>query len=435
MRHTSGRLSPYRVDQGFTAQIEIGTDPETGKRKVATRTFKHVSTGAKGLTKADVAKTEQSARAWLSEVRAALDAGTYGKVAEVPKGLPTLQEIATEHFARQAANGDLSINTHSQYLWQMNRYLKPFLSMPLDEIKRRDVIRHYDAMRAEGGSPASIKKANDAASSAAQYACDMGEIEINPFRQLPLPKKNKGKRTTFVREDSSERLIWTKDHARTYFDYHGQQPDDPETGNPGRVAHPLLDLYRLQLDSCARRSEVLGLRWVDVDIDSENPMIRIRWTAVVNSANSRLIFEETTKTDESRRDLTIAPSTAAHLATLRERQRERADLLGVPFHTVKTAGVEQRDMARICMDPRTLVPVRPERYRRVFELMCEAAGVPYIGTHGLRATGLTWVAEDRGVVAARKRAGHTSLKTTGIYVQSTDEQDREAAAVMESVLG
>ena len=102
--------------------------------------------------------------------------------------------------------------------------------------------------------------------------------------------------------------------------------------------------------SSLRQSEILGLRWENVDF--ENGVIRIMETAV-RDENGVLIHKPTTKNSASRRTIPM-------MQPLRE-ALERAD--------------QSTDY---------VVNIRENTIRKHYKLACKKAGVPYVRAHGLR---------------------------------------------------
>ena len=102
--------------------------------------------------------------------------------------------------------------------------------------------------------------------------------------------------------------------------------------------------------SSLRQSEILGLRWENVDFD--NGVIRIMETAVRNE-NGELVHKPTTKNSASRR-------TVPMMQPLRE-ALERAD-----------------------RTTEYVVNIRENAIRHHYKLACQKAGVPYVRAHGLR---------------------------------------------------
>ena len=102
--------------------------------------------------------------------------------------------------------------------------------------------------------------------------------------------------------------------------------------------------------SSLRQSEILGLRWENVDF--ENGVIRITETAV-RDENGNLVHKPTTKNSASRRTIPM-------MQPLREAM-ERAD-----------------------QTTEYVVNLRENTIRRHYKKACKKAGVPYVRAHGLR---------------------------------------------------
>lgn len=118
-----------------------------------------------------------------------------------------------------------------------------------------------------------------------------------------------------------------------------------------------------------RRGELLGLRWADVDLDSGR--LSIRSSVVVLEGHG--FFQETTKTDGSRRSVSIPSQTVSALKAHKVRQAEERLALGV-YYTAK-------DLVFCREDGQILDPTW---FSRRFEQLRAQAGLPKIRFHDLR---------------------------------------------------
>jgi integrase len=136
----------------------------------------------------------------------------------------------------------------------------------------------------------------------------------------------------------------------------------------------------------ARRSEVLGLRWSDVDLDAETVTIaRSRVPAPEKRANRRdpRTVVGDTKTERGRRTLPLwAPMLAAARRTRTLRQREHL-ALGIPWDEEAYLCVTEDDRRG------PLDPMLPDRYSRLWGRLCDAAGVPRVPLHSARHGSVT----------------------------------------------
>lgn len=62
---------------------------------------------------------------------------------------------------------------------------------------------------------------------------------------------------------------------------------------------------------------------------------------------------------------------------------------------------------------------------RMLKSTCKRAGLPELSIHDLRKTALSYVAKTKSIVSAQHLAGHADIKTTQIYVRSTDVEKME----------
>lgn len=170
-----------------------------------------------------------------------------------------------------------------------------------------------------------------------------------------------------------------------------------------------------------RRSELCGLRWVDVDF--ENLTARIAQTRVAIDGHTVATGEP--KTDSGKRTIDLdLPTVDALLRLRRQQARERL-----------AAGEAYEDSGLIAVDELGR-PIRPEALGDRFGKITKAAGLPPIRLHDLRHTAGSLMHES-GKVSLRTIAailGHAdpafTLKT---YLHSSDEAKRAATTGLASL--
>lgn len=170
----------------------------------------------------------------------------------------------------------------------------------------------------------------------------------------------------------------------------------------------------------ARRGELLGLTWQDVDLDAG--MLRIRQAA--NWLPGRGFVLSQPKTHRSRRPIALAAPTVDVLKEHRRRQVEqRLAFGGWPDHdlvfTNETGG-----------------PLDPANLRRAWLDVVRTAGVGHVRLHDLRhacATLMLTQGVHPRVVA--ERLGHADTATTmNIYSHVLPHLQEEAAIGLERLL-
>lgn len=129
----------------------------------------------------------------------------------------------------------------------------------------------------------------------------------------------------------------------------------------------LLSIYGM------RRSEVLGLRWSAVDLNTGTLSVRRGRVAV-----GRQSMEGAPKSRRSRRDLPLPDDVVTALRALRLRQRAQALALGVGWSDDQLVAVHADG-----------TPLRPESYTDEFQRLRTRAGLRWIKLHGLRNTSVS----------------------------------------------
>lgn len=201
--------------------------------------------------------------------------------------------------------------------------------------------------RGQGLSPRSVAATLGALAQVLDLAAREGLVPRNVARLVKRPRQ--------VRHDAER---WTAAQAATF------------------RAHVLTDrLAAAWLLSLAgpRRSEVLGLRWEDVDLDAGTVRIeRGRFAVTPTSA----VLDEP-KSEQSRRVVPVGllPDVVPALRALKARQASERLALGSGYKGTGFVVVDETGRAP-----------RPEWYSDRFRALCRAAEVPVIHLHATRHT-------------------------------------------------
>ncbi|UXA10750.1 site-specific integrase [Mycobacterium sp. SMC-8] len=169
----------------------------------------------------------------------------------------------------------------------------------------------------------------------------------------------------------------------------------------------LLSMYGL------RRSEVLGLRWSDID----GEILRIRQGRVAVGTET---VEGAPKSRRSRRDLPLPGELTEALRSLKTRQKSEALALGV----------EWSDDRLIAVQPDT-GPVRHEWFSDEFHRLRKAAGLRRIHLKGLRNTSVSLMLDQHHpvhIVAAWH--GHDPAVSLSIYSDAKADELKAASTAL-----
>lgn len=321
--------------------------------------------------------------------------------AEVPQLGPYLEEW----LERQATQ--LRPTTLRSYRQVIGAYLLPHLGdHGLHELDRRGLELFYARLLREGGrgggplSVRSVAYVHAVLRRALSHAVLDGLLATNPAATLRAPRHRAD-----VEEVADERELWTAADAARFLTF----VDD----------HPWRALWHLAMGTGARRGELLGLRWREVDLAGRRVTI-CRGLSVVDGV-PRLLGTKTARS----REISIGSSVVEAL----ERHRAQQDA--------------QRDAAAAWHDRWGLVfttedgaPIDPLDVTKEFRRVVRQAPVPVVRLHDLRHTHASiLLGSGVSVPAVSRRLGHTTTATTlSIYGHVLPGMDDQAAERIEAAL-
>ena len=171
----------------------------------------------------------------------------------------------------------------------------------------------------------------------------------------------------------------------------------------------LAAIYVLAATTGMRRGELLGLRWQDVDLESEPPRLQVRRSLV---QYGQTIIEKEPKTSRSRRSIALDPAAVAALRRHRIQQAEERLAAGAAYEPGGPVFSDQ--LGR---------PLRPAAISAAFQRQVKAARLPKLTLHGLRHTFATMGLE-LGVdtLYISEILGHSSPAITQAVYQHTREE-------------
>lgn len=177
----------------------------------------------------------------------------------------------------------------------------------------------------------------------------------------------------------------------------------------------------LALDSGARRGEILGLTWDDIDFNKRTLKINksVQYTTELG------IFEKTTKTQSSDRVIYLSDKTINILKEYRKEQLENKLKLGSKWENSR----------RIFTTPLG-GDMHPDTPSQILEKIIKKYELKKISFHGLRHTSIS-LQISSGIQSQiiSKRAGHSSVTTThSIYSHFFDNEFQEVANKMNDIL-
>ena len=319
---------------------------------------------------------------------------------------PQLGAYLDEWLERRVTQ--LRPTTWRGYRNAVEAYLKPTLGAArLSSLDRRTIERLYGQLLRSGGrqgrslSPRTVSYIHAILHGALQDAVLDGLLEANPASRARRPQHDP--RATAI-DDGLQ--IWTVEQTAHFLD----EVED----------HPQRALWHLAVGTGARRGELLGLRWCDVEIEART--IRIARSLSRVGGVWRLLGTKTSRN----RTLSIGESVVAAL------QRERASQDGRRL----AAGDAWRDEWGLVFTDGDGSPLDPMRITREFRRLVRVLDVPVIRLHDLRHTHASLLlAQDAPVKLVSERLGHAKIAMTmDTYAHLLPAMDAEATASLDASL-
>lgn len=318
------------------------------------------------------------------------------------------------HAARDATVGDLvfhwldlvkddlSPSTVRGYQRIIRCYIEPCLAdIALSKLKTAQLDAFYSKLKEKGGqrgsrlAPATVRQTHAILRRALQQGVRWGWISTNPA-VLATPPRLRRTQLTTPSPDDVVRLIEVA------------SSEDPDFGC----------FLQLAATTGARRGELCGLRWSDIDLDASN--VAISRNIVEGSKNE--LFEKDTKTHTTRR-IALDEGTAGKLAKLHQQSSARA----------RECGSQLRSDAYVFSPVADgLSPLTPNETTKRFERLRRRAGLDNVRLHDLRHFAATrLLAAGIPVRTVSGRLGHANAATTlGVYAHFLEESDQQAAATL-----
>jgi integrase len=289
----------------------------------------------------------------------------------------------------QTKEKSLRVDTYESYKAYIRKHIKPKLGhITLKDLKRQDIQSYFNSL--DGIlSPNTMRKHDVIIRGALKSAVLDGVLTSdkgNVLTMVSLPKKKKFEGRSLTDEEIKAVM--------------GKLADEPE---PTRSAVVLGLCYGL------RRSEICGLRWQDVDFDTNTLHI----CNTVTDYGGIITEGEQTKTLASRRDLTMIPYTVTYLKSLRE-QRIQQDMVS--------------DKVCAYEDGRA---VKPDYISRSVKTFLGKCGVDNVRLHDLRHTAASVLVKRMPVIYVSGFLGHNQVSTTlNIYSHVLDAERDKASNEM-----
>ena len=371
-----------RSTGSWELRVFVGRDPLTGRRQYVSKTFR----GGKREAERELAALVSGAEA-------------MAPTADLTVG--AVLERWLEH-----ATPNLSPSTVATNRVVLDAHLLPHVgSTPLRKLTPHKVDALYRVLIERGGqngkplAPSTVQRAHNILHRALEQAVRWGWLASNPASRATPP-------------------------SRAAVEIVPPSPDDLlRVIAVAQATNPDLALFLLLAAATgARRSELVALRWSDLDLDAGTVVIG---RGMVIGANG-VVVEKDTKTHAARK-IALDAATVTALVAHRDRARAAAEACGTelpPRAFVFTTAVDGA------------TSWRPDYPSKAFTRVARKAGFATVRLHDLRhfvATRLLSNGVDVRTVAGR--LGHKNPNVTlNVYAAFLPEADRSAADLLGRLL-
>lgn len=286
-------------------------------------------------------------------------------------------------------------NTLLSYKCMLKNYLTAGIGeITLKKLQRTACQKHFNELVDSGLSAQTIRVAYSVLRSALAQAVDDKLIAENVADRCKLPS-TKGRDPIALTPDQVGQLLASV------------------ANHPYRIA------FHILFNTGARSSELLGLRWKNVDLEAGEIHI------VEQLARGQGATYVPPKSKDGVRNPPIAPGLAAELKSHKIKQKAELFKLGLSWY----------DELPVVSDA-IGNPISSQRFLIIFKAAVKEAGLPEIVVHDARHTALT-ILGNSGMDAKTlsKMAGHSTVAfTLDKYVKESTEVARDAAEKLGEIL-
>lgn len=364
-RRTVGSIRPDGPNR-WVVQVSAGRDAE-GKRRRITRRLR-------------------GSKAEAERLLASLLGG-----ADLASSKTTVEQYLVERWMPSKVN--LQVTTRVEYLDIIRSKVVPHLGfVELSKLSPLDIDGWLGDLRRTGISEQTVLHAYRLLSGALTQAVKWELLHRNPAKSVDPPKPATPDILRPTLEEALQVIAIFRDHL-------------------------IQPAVALALGAGLRRSEALGVRWIDLDLEERR--VTVAQKRVRPTGHSDVIDEP--KTKKSRRTFTIQQWAADSLRSTRRIQMARRLQLGPLWNDSDLVVVDGRGE-----------PLRPGRVSTAFSKLVLENGMRPLKFHGLRhgfATLSVFAGVDLPTLS--KRLGHSTTRTTERYFEVIEDADRQAAAKLD----
>ena len=342
-----------RGKNSYSIAISLGKNPTTGK-------YKQQWVSVRG--------NKKDAEKRLLELLHQIDNGTF-----IVPNKTTLAEYL-QKWLSDYVKPNLSPRGFERYRGVIIKHFIPDMgNIPLTQLKPEHLQKHYTSTLNSGLSASTVRYHHAIIHKALQTAVKWGLVSRNVADGVDVPRARR-----------TEMQTWDEDDIARFFE--------------AAKDSPYYVLFYTALFTGMRRSELLALRWCDVDLIFSQVYIT---RSLHHLKDGSYVFTQP-KSAKSRRTIALSPSAILTLKEHKGNQEVQRALLGV--------SLKDDDLIFSTVEGK---PLRPNTVTRAWTMLIAHAGVKPIRLHDARHTHASPMLK-QGVhpKIVQERLGHASISMT-----------------------
>lgn len=297
----------------------------------------------------------------------------------------------------EETKADKSITTYDGYCHMINKYVYPYFlerKLTLDKIDTMDIDCYYQWLQTQCGlSGNTALKHHQIIYTSLKYAVYNRLIRDNPAERVKRPKTVKPQHNFYDVNELTHLMEIVKND-------------------------PLESVIYLTIWLGVRRSEILGLKWCNVDFAKHT--ILICETAVRGKQNGKVVRveKEKTKSETSNRVLRMSKEMEEYLHSIRQHQMQQQILCGKCYNFNDYICVD--DMGE---------PIKPDYVSHRFKEIIKKNELRHITFHDLRhSTASYYLSKGYSLKDIQELLGHSSYAFTADTYAHVDTSTKQEMA-------
>ena len=369
----------------------------------ATKRYRAALTMEDGKRTSKRFDTEQEAEDWVALKRAEMGLGTFIAPSEIKLGNYIVEWLETH------VESDVRQRTMDRYI-SLLAHMKPLADKPIQEITATMLKKLYNNIKVKRvhkdsktketviemvpASGETKKKVHNLLHSCLEQARIDRLIPSNPSKDVKAPKVIREEVEIFT-ENEVNLLLSTAKNMRNLSEY---------------TEHQWYPAVYMNIVTGVRLSELLGLRWIDVQ--GNNIFIR---QGLHMTESGEFIFEEP-KSLASKRKISLPPE---YIPVLNEHRARSLKKNPETFSAESLVFTSLED-----------TPVNPQNWQRFWRKLLRQAGIEHKKFHALRHTHATkLLAAGMPIMDVSRRLGHAKpSRTLDLYGHAMPGQDDQIAS-------